>query len=559
MKNTRCALQIILVFIVFAATTVLSAEYYVSTTGNDSSPGSSGEPWRSIAHAANIARAGDTIHVLPGIYTETVRFVYPGEADKYIHCVAEGDAVLDADGADWGFFVDGYEDNNGRYVEIDGFSVKNANRGGIRISWADFTVIKNCNSFMNGRWGIFTDYADDIQLINNNCHENTEEHGIYVSNSGDRPLIQGNICWNNAGAGIQINADPAMEGDGITSDALVENNICYGNGDLGGAAINLASVRSSVIRNNLLYGNHAGGIACWGDGNGPDWGCRDNAFLNNTIVFDSNDGRWCISLKEASINAVILNNILIGGEKGSLEFSSDSQPGMQSNYNIMHSLSSDIVVTEEDVSWLSLPEWQSTGQDSKTENVSPVELFLSQGAEGFRLKSATSAVDSAAETHPDIPSADLEGASRFDDPDTTNTGEGSGITDRGCYERTVSVTDVSVTITMPADYFYPSDICGCDVTVTVEDDSILSGKPLIVLLDIFRAYYFAPSFNTIFDSYSDIDFPPGETTIEVLPEFYWPEGAGLASGVDWYAAIVDPSISYIIGCPGSFTFGWGEP
>ncbi|MCD4654445.1 right-handed parallel beta-helix repeat-containing protein [bacterium] len=532
----------------------------MAKSGDDSSPGTASEPWATISHAADMARAGDTIHVTAGTYAESVRFVHPGEPENLIRCIGEGDVLVNAEGADWGLFVDGYEDNNGKYVEIDGVSVTNATRGGIRISWANDTIIKNCESFTNGRWGIFTDYADDIQLLDNNCHDNIEEHGIYVSNSGDRPLIRGNICWNNAGAGIQINADPAMEGDGITSKALVEDNICYNNGELGGAAINLASVRDSVIRNNLLYGNHAGGIACWGDGNGPDWGCKDNVFVNNTIVFDSDEGRWCLSLKEASTNAVILNNILIGGRRGALEFSSDSLNGMQSDYNIMHSLSGNTVVTEEDVSWLTLPEWQNGGQDTHTTNTSPDNLFESLSTIPFQLMSGSSAVDSGAENHPDIPSVDISGQPRFNDPGSPNTGEGSGLTDRGCYELAITPGEVSVTISMPAKMYSPGDPCWCKVSVLVEEDENLIGYLLIVLLDVFGVFFFAPSFNTEFDSYAlqYTEFLPGETVVEVLPSFDWPAGAGFAAGICWYAGIVDPAITILVSNAAAFEFSWEE-
>jgi len=582
-------------FYVFVAMLVcvsvsVAADYYVAMDGDDDNPGTSGEPWATIQHAADTAAAGDTIHVMAGYYTQTARFTHPGAPGNLIRCVAEGSVTVDAGGADWGLFVDGYEDNNGRYVEIAGFIVTGADRGGVRISWADGTVIRNCECFGNGRWGIFTDYADDIQLLDNTCHNNIDEHGIYVSNSGDRPTIRGNICYGNNASGIQINADPAMPGDGITSDALVENNICYDNGSAGGAAINLASVRDSVIRNNLLFGNHAGGIAGWGDGNGPDWGCKNDVFVNNTIIFDARDGRCCMSHKEARTNAVILNNILIGGDDGALEFDTDSLAGMLSDYNIMHSLSGDVVVTEEDISYLTLPQWQAGGQDAHTFNVDPGTLFISQGDPGgFQLNPGTAAVDSGAEAHPDIPSTDRIGFSRCDDPDTVNTGEGSGITDRGCHERCAGMptptpgvsptpgdtptptgtpeptptytplpVTVDVRVSMPYSMYAAGTPCWCVVFVTIDGESPLIGHPLFVLLDVFGQYFYAPSFNSEYDNYLEIypEFTPGETSVTVIDMFEWPSGAGAASGIVWYAAITDPEVTVIRGNVGSFEFGW---
>ena len=87
------------------------------------------------------------------------------------------------------------------------------------------------------------------------------EHGIYVSNSGDRPVVRRNTVWGNNASGIQLNADASLGGDGIISNAIIEANTIYDNGSAGGAAINCDGVQDSVIRNNLLYENHSTGIA----------------------------------------------------------------------------------------------------------------------------------------------------------------------------------------------------------------------------------------------------------------------------------------------------------
>jgi hypothetical protein len=55
-----------LIKISFLLTTTLHAAntYYVSNTGNDSSPGSSGSPWLSLGHAVGAISCGDTINVV---------------------------------------------------------------------------------------------------------------------------------------------------------------------------------------------------------------------------------------------------------------------------------------------------------------------------------------------------------------------------------------------------------------------------------------------------------------------------------------------------------------
>jgi hypothetical protein len=48
-----------------------AATYYVSTTGNNSNPGTEAKPWRTVAYAVKLMVAGDTTYVRGGLYNET--------------------------------------------------------------------------------------------------------------------------------------------------------------------------------------------------------------------------------------------------------------------------------------------------------------------------------------------------------------------------------------------------------------------------------------------------------------------------------------------------------
>src|SRR6185436_2358594 len=109
---------------------------------------------------------------------------------------------------------------------------------------------------LNGRWGILTGFSDDILIENNVMSRSQAEHGIYVSNSGDRPVIRDNVVWGNYANGIHMNGDLSQGGDGVISGALVERNVIYENGRGGGSGINGDGVRDSRIQNNLLFDNH---------------------------------------------------------------------------------------------------------------------------------------------------------------------------------------------------------------------------------------------------------------------------------------------------------------
>ena len=95
-----------------AAPALDGATYYVdASTGNDSRTAAQAQsestPWRSIAPAANAARAGDTVMVAPGVYREQVAPYASGTAsapivyrakDRSNRPVIDGSVVLPANG-----------------------------------------------------------------------------------------------------------------------------------------------------------------------------------------------------------------------------------------------------------------------------------------------------------------------------------------------------------------------------------------------------------------------------------------------------------------------------
>lgn len=75
--------------------TTTAAEYHVAPNGSDRAAGTADAPWKTIRHAADVLRPGDTCIVHAGTYRETVRPARSGTAGKPIRLVAaEGEAVL---------------------------------------------------------------------------------------------------------------------------------------------------------------------------------------------------------------------------------------------------------------------------------------------------------------------------------------------------------------------------------------------------------------------------------------------------------------------------------
>jgi len=420
----RTSRWVLLLALILSCGPLWAATYYLSPTGSDSNSGTSNLPWRTFQKAASTVRAGDTVIVRDGKYTGGVTIETPGTSTQPIVFKAAGSrAVIRGSGGERdAFYIDGYSLGNpwwkgaDMYITLEGFTIQNAARAGIRISCAHHVTVRKCILTRNGTWGIFTDYSNYSLLENNECSYSGDEHGIYVSNSSDFSIIRGNRVHHNSSSGIQINADPSMEdGDGITTGAVIERNIVYENGRQGGAAINLASVRNSLVQNNLLYKNYAGGIACWADGNGPAWGCKNNRFYNNTVYFRSSEGRWTISLKEGSSGNQIRNNILCGGRDGVLEFDdTQSTKGLKMDYNLFYRAGSNLVVTWEDEADYTLEQWRAQyRQDAHSISAAPSAIFANVSKANYRLRSGSPCINSG------------DPAKKFNDPDGSRNDMGA--------------------------------------------------------------------------------------------------------------------------------------
>ncbi len=411
-----------------AAWSASAALFHVTMDGNDGWPGSSDQPWATLQHAANLVGAGDTVLVGPGTYSG-FRLTTSGTAAAPIWFSGQPGAMIVGNNA---FTPDAVNFESVSHAGIEGFYITGATRAGIRAVGSasnhaqNISVVGN-QVISNGRWGIFTGFVDDLYIADNEAAYAGSEHGIYVSNSGDRPVIVGNQVHHNRNSGIQINADVHMGGDGIIDHALIAGNVIYNNGAGGGAAINLDGVVDSRIENNLLYNNDAGGIAIFRiDGGSPSF---NNQIVNNTI-FQAGWSRWGIAIRNGSQGNILLNNIVEnrGQRAGAIEISNDSLPGTISDYNAM-------------TNWLSLggwnmglTTWQSqTGLDTHSFTVDILELYALAGSlpgdEYFALFADSKAVDAG--TNFLAPAFDITGTPRP---------WGAGV-DIGAYEFSVPIPE----------------------------------------------------------------------------------------------------------------------
>lgn len=384
------------------------ATYFVSPEGNDRGTGTEDDPWQTLQRAANLPRPGDVIRVAPGRY-RGFHLTRSGTASSPIVFQADANAVINEPNRRTG--MDGINLEGASHVVIDGFEVSGMPRAGIRAVGTSsrhsrFVSIRNNHTDQNGVWGIFTGYSEDLLIEHNETSRSIDEHGIYISNSADRPTVRHNVSWGNAASGIQLNADGNMPGDGIIAGALITHNQIYDNGRSGGAGLNLDGVQDSRVENNLLYGNHATGIALFRQ-DGSD-GSKSNAVVNNTVV-NAEDGRWALTVAGGSTRNTVTNNIFFSEHtyRGGIDVRTDSLAEMVSNHNAVE----DRFTVNGGDSVMSLAEWQRrTGQDKNSIKADPTQLFVNPADGDYHLSDTSSAIDAGIATL--APALDFDGKPR---------------------------------------------------------------------------------------------------------------------------------------------------
>jgi parallel beta-helix repeat protein len=390
MRKIACLL-LVFSFLAFAGTPSLALAqahiYYVDTAGSDTTgDGSLAHPWQTIVYGVTRLSAGDTLLVNPGVYTGYVYMDTSGTPIAPITVKSTGPGVV-LDGSSVtrdAFFIE-YAD----YIVVDGLTIKNATRAGMRLSNANHVTIRNCTFANNHVWGLFTDFSDYTLVENSESYGAVTQHGIYISNSSDYPTIRRNRLHDNYSCGLHMNGDISMGGDGIISHGLVEGNIIYENGKGGGSGINMDGVTDTIVRNNLLYANHASGISIYQIDGGS--GSQNNRVLNNTILMPS-DGRWAVNIPDINDTGnKVFNNILYSSHtfRGSITIPIVGLSGFESDYNVVvDRLSADGGDTNQ-----SLSAWQFLGYDTHSFIATPAQLFTNPGANDYHLKPGSPAID----------------------------------------------------------------------------------------------------------------------------------------------------------------------
>jgi len=147
--------------------------FYVALDGDDASPGTINQPWRTIQRAADTLEPGDMVYIRGGVYEEYVELSQGGSYGNYITYAAyPGETpILDGENVDWKY---GFNLGHEYYIKIDGLVIRNWEGFGI-VSWtqSDHIVIKNVEIYNTGSAIRLFDHHDDWIVENAYLHHNS--------------------------------------------------------------------------------------------------------------------------------------------------------------------------------------------------------------------------------------------------------------------------------------------------------------------------------------------------------------------------------------------------
>ncbi|HPQ39912.1 MAG TPA: hypothetical protein PLV45_06015, partial [bacterium] len=118
--------------------------------------------------------------------------------------------------------------------------------------------------------------------------------------------------------------------------------------------------------------------------------------------------------------------------------------------------------------------------------------------------------------------------------------------------------ETGVVLDMPSHYFSPGEPCSLDAHICNMHSETAQTIPFFCLLEAGGSYWFYPGWSEDPEWIVLDVLAPGETVVQVIAPFIWPENAGDGGGMAFLSAVTDPAFSDVIGNIGTWEFSYGE-
>jgi hypothetical protein len=226
----RAALFAVVLMLAQSLTAQVGAVYYVSTTGNDSNPGTFAAPWLTIQHAANTATAGATVSVMGGVYNEFVSFPNSGSAGEPI--TFQSDPIVVGTRVQ-GAVIDGTDltvSGTQGLITISGV------RSNITVSGFEIRNLSSSKGVPCGVW--ITGSGTGVHILNNIIHDiattskNGNACGLFAYGTSQTPIsnlvVSGNELYD-----LRTGESESMTLNGNVTHFQVANNLVHDNNNIG--------------------------------------------------------------------------------------------------------------------------------------------------------------------------------------------------------------------------------------------------------------------------------------------------------------------------------------
>jgi parallel beta-helix repeat protein len=287
-----------------------TADYYVSTTGNDGNSGSATSPWRTLSKAISATPAGKVVGVRAGTYDGFVinRSGSAGapitlmgvEAGVVVRATSERPNAIEIQGADY-IRILNMTITGGRARNNAGVKILDGSRS---IEIADSTITAN-HSF-----GIDANGSTEVAIRRNTITGN--DTGIRINRSGAGTVIEDNQVNDNTGMVVNDTA-PGNDSGAVAisflntvGPVLARRNVMHGNRgksydyNYDGGAFEIYGASGVTMTDNVMWNNQAT-LETGTSGNA----CNDNVFARN-IAYGGNDKSLVTSPSAALVSGVHL-------------------------------------------------------------------------------------------------------------------------------------------------------------------------------------------------------------------------------------------------------------
>jgi hypothetical protein len=302
-------------------------QFYVATTGNDGSPGTIDQPWRTIQKAMSSATPGSTVNIRAGTYNERLSVNVSGTAGNpitfqpfgfagsqscggYTGVACAGESVV----LDFAFLgtvsgsTSALDVVGQQHIVIQGLVLQNYSASGygpfgIRVGGGSSDIEFNhivVQNFQNWTGSFATGELQVVRVVDSSTNDVRFRYSEF-----------GNTRSNHS---------ETLTFDTGAYDGLVEG--CWFHDTDGIAAHAYQAAHHITMRNNRFdyigykrdgteyYPGVDAGIAIYNDG-GHDFLAEGNTISDSSLAFENMSEPWCINKGWDSYNVVFRNNVSI--------------------------------------------------------------------------------------------------------------------------------------------------------------------------------------------------------------------------------------------------------